>query len=254
METYAEYEEFSTSPVSRREIPGPASVLVIELADPILAAGAAQDGNMRSTTAFLGSPGRGPAVTWHGGFQHCIEIRLTLLGTYQLFGSMRDLAGCIVPLDALWGCRAGQLTARLASAGAWHWRFDLLDRVLGTTLMTGTEPDPEVAYAWTRLHDTAGNLTVGTLVRETGWSRGRLAERFRAQTGLAPKAVATLLRFHRAIDLIDQGVLSLTSIAASCGYYDQAHFNRDFRTFAGCSPTEWTNSRFTGLVGAGTHS
>lgn len=252
MESYGEYEEFSTSPVSRREVPGPASVLIIELAEPLLAAGAAEHGDMRSVTAFLGSPGRGPAVTWHGGFQHCIEMRLTLLGTYRLFGSMRDLAGCIVPLDALWGRKAEQLTAGLIGAGTWQRRFDLLDQVLGTALATGPKPDPEVTYAWTRLIHTAGELAIGELVGETGWSRGRLAERFRSQTGLTPKAAATLLRFHRAVDLIGQGTLPLASVAASCGYYDQAHFNRDFRAFSGCSPTEWTNSQFTDLVGAGT--
>lgn len=254
VESYAEYEEFSASPVSRREVPGPASVLIIELADPILTAGAAENGTMRSNAAFLGSPGRGPATTWHAGFQHCIEVRLTLLGTYRLFGSMRDLAGRIVALDALWGQRAEQLTARLASAGTWQCRFDLLDRVLGMTLVAGAEPDPEVVHVWTRLADNAGDLTVGTLLGETGWSRGRLAERFRAQTGLTPKAAATLLRFHRASTLIDQRASSLTAVAASCGYYDQAHFNRDFRTFAGCSPTAWMDSQLTGLVGAGTEA
>ena len=251
VDSYAEYEEFSMSPVSRRELPSPASVLIIELAEPLLAIGAAEHGDGRWATAFLGSPGRGPAMTWHDGFQHCVEIRLTLLGTYRLFGSMRDLGGRIVALDALWGRNGECLVARLAEAETFQLRFDLLDQVLRRVFATGQEPEPEVVHAWTRLSETAGAVAIGELLGETGWSRGRLAERFRAQCGLTPKAAASLLRFHRAVDLIDRGTVPLPSVAQTCGYYDQAHLNRDFRAHAGCTPTEWTNSQLTDLVGAG---
>ncbi len=33
--------------------------------------------------------------------------------------------------------------------------------------------------------------------------------------------------------------VSIAQIAATCGYYDQAHLNRDFAELAGCSPTTW---------------
>lgn len=248
--SYAEYEEFSTAPVARRSLPGPASVLIIELAEPLFAAGAAETGAMRAMTAFLAAPGRGPATTWHSGFQHCLELRLTLLGAYRLFGTLAGFPGRAVPLDAVWGPAAPVLTERLAAAPGWAERFDLLDDALEAVIARGPEPDPEIAHALARLHTTGGDLVVGDLVRETGWSRGKLAARFRQQTGLTPKTAATLVRFARGVDLLDED-RALASVATTCGYYDQAHFNRDFRAFAGCSPTEWTRSRLTGLLGTG---
>lgn len=237
--SYAEYEETAVVPVARREVPGPTGVLVIELAGPLLAAGAAET-DQAPVWAFLGSPGRGPALTWHAGHQHCVEVRLTLLGAYRLFGPLGDLAGRIAPLDALWGRVGARLPERLVAAGVWERRFDVLDDVLGAAL--GAEPDPEVAHAWQRLASTAGAVPVGELVLETGWGRGRLATRFRAQTGLTPRAAATLLRFSRATELL-RSDRSLAEVALTCGYYDQSHFNRDFRALAGCSPTTWLSAQ-----------
>jgi len=63
---YGEFVEWSASPVRRREVPGPATVLVVELAEPLHARGAV-DRELVVVHAFVGAPGRGPALTWHGG-------------------------------------------------------------------------------------------------------------------------------------------------------------------------------------------
>jgi AraC-like DNA-binding protein len=35
----------------------------------------------------------------------------------------------------------------------------------------------------------------------------------------------------------------LAELAQDCGYYDQAHLNRDFRDFAGTTPTAYVRAR-----------
>lgn len=55
--------------------------------------------------------------------------------------------------------------------------------------------------------------------------------------GMSPKAFARLARFSKAYRLRENFPLaSWTSIAYECGYFDQAHFIRDFKEFAGVSP------------------
>jgi AraC-like DNA-binding protein len=49
-----------------------------------------------------------------------------------------------------------------------------------------------------------------------------------------------LLRFRRAFRLLDQAAPGTWArVAAHAGYFDQAHLIRDFRQFAGTSPSEF---------------
>jgi AraC-like DNA-binding protein len=77
---------------------------------------------------------------------------------------------------------------------------------------------------------------VSWLAEELGWSRKRLAARFREEIGLTPKAVARVLRFERAVQLAERGDIGWGRLARECGYYDQAHLIHEFRAISGCTP------------------
>jgi len=55
--------------------------------------------------------------------------------------------------------------------------------------------------------------------------------------GLPPKKLSRILRFRRAVQALRGGEINLARLAVDCGYFDQAHMNRDFREFAGQRPT-----------------
>jgi AraC-like DNA-binding protein len=195
--------------------------------------------------SFVAAPHSRHAIVESDGEQHGVELRLTPLGAHMLLGMpMHELADLVVPLEAALGRTGAELPERLAEAPTWEARFAVLDRLLARRLAAARAPAAGVEHAWWRLVGTHGATPVERLAEEVGWSRRHLFARFREHTGLPPKVFARILRFQRAAALMARpDGPSLCEIALDCGYYDQAHLNRDFREFAGRTPTELMAAR-----------
>ena len=61
---------------------------------------------------------------------------------------------------------------------------------------------------------------------------------------MTPKRYCRIRRFQRALALANRGRhIDWARVALDCGYFDQAHFIHDFRSFAGLTPTEYQSAR-----------
>lgn len=70
-----------------------------------------------------------------------------------------------------------------------------------------------------------------------------LIERFKIEVGVTPKRYCRIRRFQRALALSSRGDADWIRVAMDCGYFDQAHFIHDFRSFAGLTPTGYQTAR-----------
>ncbi|MCO6004099.1 helix-turn-helix domain-containing protein [Actinoallomurus purpureus] len=199
----------------------------------------AADPPLRVQTSHVTGLHDGPVLFEQHSHHRGMAVELTPLGAHVLFGvPMRELANTTVDLTDLLGRRTEQLTERLRQAPDWATRFALLDHLLPAWFADGPEPAPAVLRAWRRLRETSGAISVGGLAEEVGVTRRYLELRFDEQIGLPPKTMARIVRFERAARLLTGSAgRPLSRIADTCGYADQAHFNRDFRRLAGCTPT-----------------
>ncbi|MFD3514777.1 helix-turn-helix domain-containing protein [Streptomyces sp. NPDC058657] len=186
----------------------------------------------------------GPRVCDHPGGQEAIRLELTPLGAYRLFAvPMRELTNTVLELRDVLGPGADELVERMSATRDWTRRFDLLDAALLTRLERGPDPSPEVVHAWRLLTRSAGTIPVARIAAEVGWSHAHLVRRFTHQVGLTPKMSARVLRFHRSVELLSHGGSDLREVAAICGFYDQAHLNREFRALADVTPAEMAAAR-----------
>lgn len=244
------WEQARGKPTSLREVPFPGVPLILNLGTPW----EIEDPGARSErrNSFVAGMHAAPSfVAATASAWACIELRLTPLGARRVLGlPMHELANRTVELDDLLP-RAHDLTGRLRETNSWQERFDLVEAFLARRLADSLPPSPEVEWSWQRLRGTGGRASIGALAAELGWSHRRLIARFREQIGLAPKAAARVLRFDRAVTALRSSAGGLAEIAFDCGYFDQAHLNRDFRELAGTTPTAFReSSRDYGAVAA----
>jgi AraC-like DNA-binding protein len=224
--------EKAEGPVARDELPGGRVVLVVSF-------GTRMNIDGRRYTSFAAGLHDTPAHTEHDGVGHGIQAYLSPLGARRFFGMpMGELTQQVVELEDLIGRDAGELAERLALAPDWARRIDLFERAIARRVLEAAPVAPELEWAWGRLLASGGAVPVGELAGELGWSRRHLAARFRSELGMPPKAIARILRFERAVARLRDGE-ELAALALDAGYYDQAHFNRDFRAFAGTTPTAY---------------
>lgn len=147
------------------------------------------------------------------------------------------LAGNNVALDDLIGAaRAREVNARIAAAAEPALAIAIIEQLL-LSLPFANDPLVERALAMLGT-DIDEDVEVARVARMLAISERQLERRFRARVGISPKRLASLRRFERGAQLAAAS-LSLTRAAVEAGYYDQPHFNREFRRFTGMTPSAW---------------
>lgn len=242
---YQGYREHAAMPMRRLQAPFAGIPMIITFGpsiDIINGDAPAARGRHRSFLAGLHDV---HVFTEYRGAQRGFQVNFTLLGAYRFLArTMSDIANRCLDLGDLLGGEAELLAERLQEAPDWRARFDLMDCFLLERIGAGRAMAPDVAWALAALERSHGARSIGALSRALDCSRRHLIQRFHAQVGLSPKAVAGILRFGHAVDSIraaagqDDGQ-GWAGLALACGYSDQAHFSRDFRRYSGRTPTEF---------------
>lgn len=84
------------------------------------------------------------------------------------------------------------------------------------------------------------NDNIKTIASRYSMSPRYLQRLFLQYTGVTPKLYHKINRFQLSLKLVAKKDSSLTSIAYDCGYFDQSHFIREFKSFTGVTPSAYT--------------
>lgn len=87
-----------------------------------------------------------------------------------------------------------------------------------------------------------GTLRISELSQKLYTSQSPLEKRFRKTVGATPKKFSSIIRLNSVINSYGNDK-SLTELGYASGYFDQAHFIKDFRQFTGETPEKFFSSR-----------
>ncbi|WP_018341496.1 helix-turn-helix domain-containing protein [Cytophaga aurantiaca] len=103
------------------------------------------------------------------------------------------------------------------------------------------EQDKMVLAALALIHKSKGTIRITELMQQLNISQSPLEKRFRQAVGTSPKKFASIVRLKHAIRQRTYSN-SLTELSYELGFYDQAHFIKEFKTFTGETPENYFSS------------
>ncbi|GAB3920745.1 helix-turn-helix domain-containing protein [Larkinella terrae] len=153
---------------------------------------------------------------------------------HELFSQSRPLDELIQPQ------KLEEVEDRLAGAKTNPQRIAIIEQFLiSKRLRSG--PEPLLAQAVMSIKIAHGKTGIKSLAESLSISQDAFEKRFRKAVGTSPKQFAELVRFRYLITA-QSADRSLTDLAYEAGYFDQAHFIKDFRTFTGQAPQDFFKS------------
>jgi AraC-like DNA-binding protein len=164
-------------------------------------------------------------------------------GFFPFWGlSLSQLTGKRVPLHEAFGAPALQWAGRMNAAGSGEERAAISDafwRKLRQTALPGVfsgEPTAATALAEQIIHDRS-IVTVSAAAAATAMGVRSLQRLFQREVGITPKELILRYRLREAAERLRRDPdVPCGEVAFDLSYFDQAHFNRDFKAVVGVSP------------------
>lgn len=135
----------------------------------------------------------------------------------------------------------GYICEKLSESRTDSKRINIIEEFLLSQLQY-TKPDLLIQSAVKYLYNSKGQIRIGDLAKMLNISQSPLEKRFRKIVGASPKKFASIIRLQSIIKEYKRSE-NMTEIAYRAGYYDQAHFIKDFKQFSGETPEKFLYHR-----------
>ena len=121
-----------------------------------------------------------------------------------------------------------------------HKRIAIIEKFL-LSLLHNQKADELIFTALQRIRLSKGSLKIKDLADSLYISQDAFEKRFRKMVGTSPKQFSSIIRMKSIVNQSPQKQ-TLSQITFEAGYFDQPHFNKDFKICTGLTPSEFFKS------------
>ncbi len=170
-----------------------------------------------------------------------ISARFFPWGAYHFFNEpVQNFIEQTIDAQKLWGDDSKQIITRLKTASTTEERFKLAESFLLEKLTHFKKNEHKAEEAIRLIRETKGMLSIEEVGTRTGFEKKTLERKFLLILGTTPKIFSRITRFLNICHHLEEyRNKTLAQLTYECGYYDQAHFIKEFKEFSGFTPKEY---------------
>lgn len=149
----------------------------------------------------------------------------------------------VVDFSDLSGNAVSILYSKLLETATWNKRIELVEDFLLHRLSLSERKFSKAAVVSDVMSEIGKDDffdNIENVAARYGITSRYLQKLFLQYTGLTPKLYSKINRFQNSLRLVIKKDTSLTSIAYDCGYFDQSHFIKEFKSFTGFTPSGYS--------------
>ena len=174
------------------------------------------------------------------GLVGLISVRFYPWGAHHFFEKpIKDFLDSTVTLEEIWKENYKAILSELKNSDD-NEKVKLVQDFLDKCLLKYKKDTNDIDNTVKLLRETKGADSIDSVCEKSKLSYKQLERQFLKTIGTTPKVFSRTTRFlNLCHNLKDYENLSMTQLALDMGYFDQAHFNKDFKSFSGLTPRDF---------------
>jgi len=170
-------------------------------------------------------------------------IKFKPYGAFPSFNCrLSELNNRVVDAEKIFGESVFELRDKLLKTSTYMDKIGLVEAWLSSRFNQKNYPKDFIVSACNKMKNDPSlefNSIAG-LISEAKVSKKHFVSLFKKYVGLTPKQLQRIFRFNEILSSIQkEDKVRWVQIALNCGYYDQAHFIKEFKEFCGTNPSKF---------------
>jgi AraC-like DNA-binding protein len=191
--------------------------------------------------AWLSGMHHEPLEIHYSGKSNLIGIRFYPHGIFPFLDiPIHETVNQVENLNSVWGGFQEEIYETLCMIKEPEKIYPALNHFLMRKISENKTNQHQIIGYIVRQIKTKPNQSIQELAISLGLSQRHLNRLFKDQTGINPKLMGQIFRFEKACSYLHtHSEEDISNISSTLNFYDQSHFNREFKRFSGMTPLEY---------------